>query len=191
MMSTLRWFRMPAAAALVAACAGRAATPAAEATAGAPTPPASAPAPGIAPDWLTVDSANKTAILTLEVTPRPNAPSALINGYRNGEARIYVPFGWTITWNWRNADTTSHSLVVMVQREKLPLEGGRSAFTNAMTRMMTEGLPPGGTDKTTFVAEEAGWYWLMCGVSGHALAGEWLELRVDPEATTASVQIKQ
>jgi hypothetical protein len=194
MRSTLRWFPMPAAAALftLTACANRAQRPAAEAPAAAPALPASAPAqPRTAPDWLTVDSANQTAILTLEVTARPNAPSALINGHRAGEARIIVPLGWTVTWNWRNADTTSHSLVVMVQREKLPLEGGRPAFTNAMTRMVTEGLPPGGTDKTTFVAEEAGWYWLMCGVPGHALASEWLELRVDPGASMASVEIKK
>ncbi len=31
----------------------------------------------------------------------------------------------------------------------------------------------------------------MCGVPGHALKGEWLELRVDPDAKTASRQIKK
>jgi sulfocyanin SoxE-like protein len=188
------WFRMPAAVAVLAAiaCAGRTGNDpvreAAAAPAATPAPVAATPGePSAAPDWLTLDPANKTATLTLEVTSRAGATSALLNGYRNGAARIVVPVGWTTKWNWRNADTTAHSLVVMVQREKLPLEGGRPAFTNAMTRMVTEGLPSGGTDQTTFVAEEAGWYWLMCGVPGHALAGEWLELRVDPEATTASV----
>jgi hypothetical protein len=139
-----------------------------------------------------VDSAARTASLTLEVTAPPGASSALINGYRAGEARIIVPLGWTVRWNWRNADSTSpHSLVVMVQREKIPLDGGRAAFSNAMTRMVTAGLPLGATDQTTFVADEAGWYWLMCGVPGHALKGEWLELRVDPEVKTARVQVKK
>jgi hypothetical protein len=32
---------------------------------------------------------------------------------------------------------------------------------------------------------------MMCGVPSHALEGEWLELRVDPEATTARVEIKK
>jgi hypothetical protein len=198
MISMFRWFHMPATAALfmASACAGRTPDPPAEAPeapASTPAPPSATPTrPPAAPDWLAVDATSKTATLTLDVTSRPNAPSALLNGYRNGEARIVVPVGWTVKWSWRNADSVSpHSLVVMVQREKLPLEGGRSAFTNAMTRMMTEGLPPGATDQTTFMAEEAGWYWLMCGVPGHALAGEWLELRVDPEATTASVQVKK
>ena len=119
-------------------------------------------------------------------------PSALINRYRAGEARIIIPVGWTARWNWRSTDSTaSHSLVVMVQREKIPLEGGRASFSNAMTRMVTEGLRPGQIDQSTFEAEEAGWYWMMCGVPGHALEGEWLELRVDPESKTARVELKK
>jgi hypothetical protein len=169
----------------------------------AASPPQPAPAPASAssapaasadtlPSWLTVDSTARIATLTLEVKAPPGATSALINGYRAGEARIVVPLGWTVRWNWRNADSaSSHSLVVMVQREKVPLEGGRPAFSNAMTRMVTGGLPFGATDQTTFVADEAGWYWLMCGVPSHALKGEWLELRVDPDAKTARVEIKK
>jgi len=130
--------------------------------------------------------------LELVVTAPPGAPSALINGYRAGQARVIVPLGWTVRWNWRSADSTSpHSLVVMVQREKIPLEGGRAAFSNAMTRMVLEGLRPGQSDQSTFVADEAGWYWMLCGVPGHAISGEWLELRVDPDAKTAFVEIKK
>jgi hypothetical protein len=198
MIQMLRSFWMPATAALAAAlaCAGRqqsASTEPAPVSIRAPDPAPAAPAPRLSSlEWLVTDSANKTLTLTLEITVRPNARAALINGYRNGEARIVAPVGWTVKWGWHNADTGSpHSLVVMVQREKLPLEGGRPAFSNAMTRMVTEGLPPGQTDQSTFVADEAGWYWLMCGVPGHALAGEWIELRVDPEATTARVEVKK
>jgi hypothetical protein len=57
--------------------------------------------------------------------------------------------------------------------------------------MVTAGLPPGQSDLTTFEADEAGWYWLLCGVPNHALNGEWLELRVDPDAKTASVKVKK
>ena len=156
-----------------------------------PSPPVSTSPAADSTPWLTVDSAGRTLTLSLEVTAPAGAPSALINGYRAGQARIIVPVGWTVRWHWRNTDSSSpHSLVVMVQREKIPLEGGRAAFSNAMTRMVTEGLPAGGTDDTTFEAEEVGWYWLMCGVPGHALKGEWLELRVDQEVRTASVLVK-
>jgi hypothetical protein len=198
MISMLRCFPIPATALALCwtmACAGR--TRSAPAQSGPAVAPAATPPPPAEPAsasqlgdpaWLAIDSASKTVALKLEVTRPAEAPSALINDHRKGEARLVVPVGWTVQWSWRNGDSASaHSLVVMVQREKIPLEGGRPAFTNAMTRMVSEGLPPGQTDQTTFVAEEGGWYWLMCGVPGHALAGEWLELRVDPEAKTASV----
>ena len=178
------------------ACSGRGPN-AASATAPARPPAASAAQEvvGKASDslaWLAVDSAARIATLELEVTSRPGAPSAVINGSRAGELRIVVPLGWTVKWNWHSADSTApHSLVVMVQREKVPLEGGRASFSNAMTRMVTEGLPAGQSDQSTFVAEEAGWYWMLCGVPSHAINGEWLELRVDPDAKTAGVVLKK
>lgn len=145
-------------------------------------PPAPAP-------WLAVDSAGRTATLTLEVTAPAGSPSAVINGYREGGVQVVVPLRWTLTWDWRSADSAGkHSLVVMAEREKLPTEGGRAAFTNAMSRSVTAGLAAGQTDRTTFEAEEPGWFWLLCGVPGHALAGEWIGLRVDPEASTAGVR---
>jgi hypothetical protein len=158
------------------------------------TPAASAPADSATatPSWLTVDSAGRAVTLQLEVTSPPGSPSALINGYRAGEVQVVVPLGWTVKWDWRSADSTApHSLVVMVEREKIPLEGGRPSFTNAMTRMLTEGLTAGQTDRTTFVAEEAGWYWLLCGVPGHAAKGEWISLKVEREAKGPSAMVKE
>jgi Sulfocyanin (SoxE) domain len=154
-----------------------------------PAPPSSAAARDSS--WLKADSAARTAELSLEVTRPAGAPSSLINGSRAGQSQVIVPFSWTVTWNWRNQDSTAaHSLVVMVQREKIPLEGGRAAFTNARTNMVTEGLPAGQSDRTTFDADEAGWFWMLCGVPGHAVAGEWIELQVSREARTASLKQK-
>jgi hypothetical protein len=154
--------------------------------------PATDPPPAAADtSWIKSDSAERTVTLSLVVTKSADSPSALINGYRSGQAQIVVPVGWTVKWNWRNDDPgAAHSLVVMTQREKVPLEGGRASFSNAMSRSVTEGLATGQTDQTTFEAEEAGWYWLMCGVPDHALNGEWLELRVSPDAHNGSVHLK-
>ena len=199
MMITL-YFRPIAAAATYVILAGCSASrPVAAAPAHAPAEPASAPrvtaTPGSPADsfaWLVADSAARTVTLDLQVTAPAGAASAVINGHRSGELRIIVPVGWTVSWNWRSSDASApHSLVVMVQREKIPLEGGRPSFPNAMTRMVTEGLRAGQTDQSTFTAEEAGWYWMMCGVPSHGLHGEWLELRVDPEAPTARVELKK
>ena len=187
--------------AAVVACGSAQTTPApAPATTPAASAAPAAPAPGQAatsasasntPVWLVADSAGRTVTIALQVTPGSSGGPALINGHHNGALQIIVPLGWTVQWDWRSADPTApHSLVVMAEREKLPLEGGREAFTNAMTRAVTAGLPAGQGDRTTFTADEAGWYWLLCGVPGHAIAGEYLGLRVDPEAKTASVKTK-
>jgi hypothetical protein len=153
--------------------------------------PAQSPSTAEPAPWIAADPAARTATITLEVTAPAGSPSALLNGYREGGVQVVVPLRWTVTWDWRSADSAGkHSLVVMAEREKLPTEGGRPAFTNAMSRRVTAGLPAGQADRTTFEAEDAGWYWLLCGVPGHALAGEWIGLRVDPEATTAGVTLK-
>jgi hypothetical protein len=155
-----------------------------------PAPQAASPDSGV-PAWMLVDSAARTVTLTLAVTPSPDGGAALVNGYRNGQAQIVVPLNWTVQWDWHSTDSTKpHSLVVMAEREKLPTEGGRPAFTNAMTRMVTAGLPAGQRDQTTFTADQPGWYWMLCGVPEHALAGEYIGLRVDPEAKTAWVKAK-
>jgi plastocyanin len=155
---------------------------------------AQAPDPGApaTPAWLRTDPVARTVTLDLEVAATPGAPSAALNGYREGGVRVVVPLGWTVTWRWHSSDSTAtHSLVLMVQREKLPERGGRPAFTNAMTRMVTAGLEAGQQDETTFTAEEPGWYWLLCGVPDHALNGEWIELRVDPEAKQGQARQKR
>ncbi len=144
-----------------------------------------------APSWLAADSAARTATLTLEVTASAGAGSALINGHREGGVMVVVPLGWTVAWDWRNGDSARHSLVVMAEREKLPTEGGRAAFTNALTRSVTAGLAPAQTDHTTFEADQVGWYWLLCGVPEHAIKGEWIGLKVDAEAKTAALELRR
>jgi hypothetical protein len=143
------------------------------------------------PPWIAVDAAAQSVTLTLEASRPAGAASAHVNGEHDGSVQVVVPRGWTVQWRWKNLDESApHSLVVMVEREKLPLEGGRASFTNAMSRSVTAGLPAGGTDNTTFTADEAGWFWVLCGVPGHAIAGEWIGLRVDPAATGVSVKRK-
>ena len=175
--------------ALAVACASaQTPAPAVQAPPASTAPAAAAADSSVA--WLVADDAGKTVTVALQVT-RAADGAALINGHRKGELQIVVPLNWTVQWDWRNADSTApHSLVAMVEREKLPTEGGRAAFTNAMTRQVSAGLEVGQVDRTTFTADEAGWYWLLCGVPGHAIAGEFLELRVDHEARTASVTAK-
>lgn len=142
------------------------------------------------PPWLRTDAAARTVEVQLTAAPGPGGPA--INGERAGSLQLVVPRGWTVKWTWVNGDSAArHSLVVMQEREKLPSEAGRPAFTDAVTRQPLPGMEPGRTDVTTFVAEDAGWYWLLCGVPGHAIAGEYLGLKVDAEAAAPSVVRKR
>jgi hypothetical protein len=143
------------------------------------------------PDWVTPDSAGRQVTLTLVAGPGAEPGTGTIAGHRAGDIELVVPQGWTVHWNWRNADSSqNHSLVVMAEREKLPAEGGQAAIDGALSRMVKAGLKPGQEDQATFVAEPGGWYWILCGVPGHALKGEWIGLRVDPGAGTVSLQFR-
>jgi hypothetical protein len=133
------------------------------------------------PSWIHLGPEATTVHLDLEATRGDSGVS--LNGQRRGDLQVVVPKGWTVRWSWHNGDSLeNHSLVVMTEREKPPSEAGQPAFTNARTRSPTGGLRVGQKDETTFVAEDAGWFWLLCGVPGHALTGEWIGLRVDPAA---------
>lgn len=143
------------------------------------------------PAWVHPDPAAKSVLLDLTVTHPAGAPSAAISGEHDGSIQVIVPQGWTIKWHWVNEDSAaSHSLVVVAEREKLPQQGGQAVFTNAMTRAVLPGLATGRTDDTSFEADEGGWFWVICGVPGHAIAGEWISLRVDPSATDVGVKKK-
>lgn len=143
------------------------------------------------PAWITVDSAAHAVSLTLTVAPGVADSSATLNGLRKGAVQVVVPLNWTVHWTWASHDSSAtHSLVVMAEREKLPLEGGRPALENALTRAVLTGLKPGQRDLTTFVADQAGWYWLLCGVPGHAIRGEWLGLKIDRDATTPALVLR-
>lgn len=153
---------------------------------------ASAPLPGdTLPAWITADPQARTVELRLTVTHPAGSPSALINGHGSGRLQVVVPQGWTVRWHWVNEDSTAaHSLVVQAEREKLPEQGGRPVFTNAMTRAVTAGLAAGRTDVTTFEADQAGWYWVLCGVPAHAIAGEYIGLKVEAGGTGVAVNVK-
>ena len=145
----------------------------------------------VGPPWVHPDPAGRSILLDLTVSRPAGAASAFISGEHDGSIQIIVPRGWTVRWHWVNQDSaTSHSLVVVAEREKLPQQGGQAVFTNAMTRAVLPGLPFGRTDDTSFEAEEGGWFWVICGVPGHAIAGEWISLRVDPAATEVGVKRK-
>lgn len=154
-------------------------------------PVAQGPVGSQLPEWIAVDSAQQTVTLSFEALSGGPEGIATLNGNHHGGVQIVVPLNWTVKWTWVNRDSAqSHSLVVMVEREKLPMEGGRPSLDNAVSRGLTAGLKVGQRDLTTFAADQAGWYWILCGVPSHAIRGEWIGLKVDREATLPAVVVR-
>jgi hypothetical protein len=149
-----------------------------------------APGAGL-PAWVGVDTTSRTVTLALEALSGGPDGIATLNGHHHGDLQLIVPVDWTVRWTWTNRDSMrNHSLVVMAEREKLPTEGGRPALENGMTRSVTAGLKPGQRDVTTFLADQPGWFWMLCGVPDHAVRGEWMGLKVDREAVGPGVVLK-
>jgi hypothetical protein len=142
------------------------------------------------PAWIVADTAGKTVQLDLHALRTADGKLTL-NGEREGSIQIIVPQRWTIRWTWKNEDSLSNrSLIVMTEREKLPEQAGRPAFTNAVTRSPVAGLAVGQKDVSEFEADEGGWFWILGGVPAHAIGGEYIGLRVDPAAAGVSVKRK-
>jgi len=143
------------------------------------------------PAWVHPDTAAKTVTLDLVAVRPAGAGAATLNGASRGDLQVVVPLGWTVKLEWRNDDSTAHSFVVQQEREKLPERAGEPAFQYAFSRTPVAGMGPGRTDHTQFVVDQAGWYWILCGVPGHAIGGEYISLKVDRDASVVSVVLKQ
>ncbi len=139
------------------------------------------------PAWIHPDSATRTVTVELAAIRPAGAPVATLNGISHSALQVVVPLGWTVKLEWRNDDSTAHSFVVQQEREKLPERAGEPAFQYAYSRTPVAGMGPGRTDHTQFVVDQAGWYWILCGVPGHAIGGEYIGLRVDPAASGVAV----
>ena len=139
--------------------------------------------------WVRGDSAARRVTIDLAAVHTAGAAGPTLNGISNGRVQVVVPLNWTVVIEWRNADSTaSHSFIVQQEREKLPERAGEPAFLYAYSRTPASGMAVGKTDRTQFVVDQAGWYWILCGVPGHAIAGEYISLRVDPTATAPLIQ---
>lgn len=142
------------------------------------------------PAWVHPDAGARTVTLELVAGRSAGAQGADLSGVARGEVQVVVPRGWTIRLEWRNDDSTAHSFIVQQEREKLPERAGEPAFLYAYSRIPVAGMAPGRTDHTQFVVDSPGWYWILCGVPGHAIGGEYISFRVDPAATAVSAIVK-
>jgi len=144
--------------------------------------PRAAP-PAIAPAWLTVDSARRTAEFQL-IAGLTGLNGALNwNGFRDGGLVLTVPQGWNVVMYFTNRDgDLPHSAEIIPDAKPLPIGPVPPAFERAYTIRLQQGLQAGEEDDIRFVADRAGEFLIFCAVPGHGAAGMWIRLTVSSTA---------
>jgi len=132
--------------------------------------------------------ASKTAVLQVIAGYGSANGGFNFDGGFKGNKTFVVPFGWTVKIEFKNLGTMPHSLIVIPKVAKIPLEitPGMAAFPHAYTKDLNVGIPPKSPVETiVFKADRAGDFYLICGVPGHGVAGQYINLVVSKAAKAA------
>jgi sulfocyanin len=134
------------------------------------------------PAWLKWNAETKTVTFQL-IAGVPAAASPFnFNGFTDGKLTLVVPAGATVVMPFVNEDGVPHSAEVASGTGPIPNMGGEAAIPRAYTISLLEGLPQGGKDVMRFTAAPNATYRIICGVPGHAPAGMFIDMKVDPAA---------
>lgn len=136
------------------------------------------------PTWFEVDHGAQTVTLGIVAGLTNKANYWNYNGFTNGEAKVVVPTGYTVTINFTNQDPNmTHSIGVDTRTGGFPaaftdvtpvFEGAISE--NALDQANATATGEG--DVVTFVASTPGNYSFVCYVPGHAAVGMWILFEV-------------
>lgn len=144
--------------------------------------PSSTPASVTLDQWLSYDSANKTATLKLVAGYQGVNHGLSYDGEANGKLQVSVPVGWRVVVNFSNAASINHSAAVVTPTGSSPV------FSGASSPDPTVGLAPGGSVSFSFVAATAGSYRIACLVPGHEGLGMWATFDV-PSSGVPSIHL--
>ena len=137
--------------------------------------------------FMSYDSASKTAILQLTAALDSRRGGFNFNGGSDGSHTITVPQGWTVRMHVRNVDAVPHSALLILDQTPLPNAPETPAIPRAYTSHVSDGLAAQtGEDDVEFRATRAGDYLIYCGVPGHGPSGMYIRFVVSADATTPS-----
>lgn len=140
-------------------------------------------------EYLEYNPATRTAYIDIVATRADKVDSSGVagdtlsfNGSRTGQHSITVPSGWNVVGQFVNRDPVlAHSAIVIEEVYPLPMVPPPAAFPQAFTRGVEDGLARNVRDEMTFVAGREGRFLIVCGVPGHAEAGQRLQFVVTAE----------
>lgn len=138
--------------------------------------PVTGTGPGTQPDprqYLKVDAATRTAVVTLIAGYPATDYQFNYDGYGNGTLVLKVPVGWQVTVQCANHSTVPNSCAVVAGASATePVQPGWS------TPDPLRGLDPGQSAGFTFTPTTAGSLRIASLVRGSEASGMWLDLEV-------------
>lgn len=108
------------------------------------------------------------------------------NGAAKGDKTLTVPLGWTVEVAFSNMGRAPHNALVLAG-PNLPttFNPAKVPFAGASTKVIA---PGGAGEKTTFVANRPGSYYLLCAVGKHAQNGMYIKMVVANSIKAATFQ---
>ena len=140
-------------------------------------------------DYLEYNRTSRTVYIDIVATRAASIDSLSVagdtlsfNGSRTGRQSVTVPLGWSVVGQFVNRDPVhAHSAIVIEESYPLPTVPPPAAFPQAFTRRVEDGLALNARDEITFTASREGAFLIVCGVPGHAEAGQRMQLVVTSE----------
>ena len=160
----------------------------------------------LVPSWMKADAATKTVSIEFVAGWSANNGALNYNGYYKGDMTVVIPPGWKVDVKFRNHDgMLPHSVLVtkpylvtqpfVVAKpsppNQIPEQAGVSevAIARAYSNEPETGMMADHREEFGFNTRDAGQFWLLCGVTGHALQGMWVKLSVDAQADQPHIAI--
>ncbi len=138
--------------------------------------------------YMSVRGAAKHSVeFTITSSENKSDKTMNFNGLTRGALAITVPVGWDVVIHFENIGALKHSLAVLPAGGHERPAGATPAFSGATTAEYAGGIAKGSKETITFEAGKAGNYEFVCGVRGHASAGQWANLIVSASADAPSV----
>ncbi|MCH4815214.1 MAG: sulfocyanin-like copper-binding protein [Saccharolobus sp.] len=126
---------------------------------------------------------NKTVFIYLTVTA--TGPTFNYNGTAYGQMKIYVPAGWSVMIILTNEQSIPHNANIILNNTQIPnnlnisKDGKILLYVgDSPSDFTSNGVQPGQTAIGILDNISAGYYWIACGITGHAENGMWADLIV-------------
>ncbi|AHC52287.1 sulfocyanin [Sulfolobus acidocaldarius SUSAZ] len=139
---------------------------------------------------LPYSNSNKTVFLTIVTESSSNVNQFNFNGTSSGSLVIYIPAGSTIVVKFINQESLPHNLILLQnstptpQSPQITSDGKIIDLVGAsISNYDVNGISGGASAEGVWGPISAGYYMLVCGITGHAASGMWAVVVVSDNVT--------